>query len=164
MKIPSVTEIKKELETLPKETIVKLCVRLATYKKDNKELLNYLLFEAHNEESYVNAIKEEISLAFEEMNTNSVYFAKKGIRRILRILKRSVRYSGNKKTEAELLIFFCEAMNAMELPIYESKVLINLYQRQLVNIRTALATLHEDLQADYAAKVSILESGLSRIT
>ena|SRR5690606_7872229 len=158
MNIASLAEIRRELKSIPEEDLVKICLRLAAYRKENKELLHYLLFESHNEASYVNAVREEITVAFEEMNANTLYFAKKGIRRILRNVKKQIRYSGNKQTEVELLIHFCEAMKALNLPLRESKVLMNLYDSQITSIEKALTNLHEDLQADHRGKIEGLKN------
>lgn len=144
-----INTLKKELEFLPKEEIIKYCLRLAKYKKDNKELLNYLLFEADDEAEYILQIKEEIEAEFKEVNKNTLYFAKKSIRRIHRIVTKHIRYSGNKQTEIELLIFFCLQMRQCGVAVRESKVLVNLYQRQLKTIDKTLGGLHEDLQVDY---------------
>lgn len=156
MKIASLSELKKELNSLPPQEVVKLCLRLASYKKENKELLNYLLFEGGDEKNYINNIKEEISLEFKEINTTNLYFAKKSVRRILRILKKYIKYSGNKETEIELLIFFLQKLKNTKIKIDDSKVLTNLYQRQLQSIEKALNTLHEDLIFDYQEKISLL--------
>jgi hypothetical protein len=60
MKSATVNEIKKELQSLAPEQVLQLCMRLAKYKKDNKELFSYLLFEAHNEAQYIEQIKQDI--------------------------------------------------------------------------------------------------------
>ena len=49
MKAFSLNELKNELSTLSPAKVLALCMRLAKYKKDNKELLTYLLFHAHDE-------------------------------------------------------------------------------------------------------------------
>lgn len=157
MNIASLAEIRRELKSIPEEDLVKICLRMAAYRKENKELLHYLLFEAHNEDAYVNTVREEITAAFAEMNASNLYFAKKGIRRILRNVKKQIRYSGNKQTEVELLIHFCEALKALNLPLSESKVLMNLYDRQISTIEKALTSLHEDLQVDNKARIDGLK-------
>ncbi|TAJ12655.1 hypothetical protein DMA11_11675 [Marinilabiliaceae bacterium JC017] len=149
VKINTINTLKKELEFLPKEEIIQYCLRLAKYKKDNKELLNYLLFEADDEAEYIRQIKEEIEAEFKGVNRNTLYFAKKSIRRIHRIVTKHIRYSGSKQTEVELLIFFCLQMRQCGVAVGESKVLVNLYQRQLKTIDKTLGGLHEDLQVDY---------------
>lgn len=158
MKIASLPEIRRELQTLSEEELARICLRLAAYRKENKELLHYILFESHHEDDYINAIREEVSAAFAEMNTDTLYFAKKGIRRILRNLKKQIRYSGNKQTEVELLIHFCEALKALNLPLNESKVIMNLYDRQVAIIEKALTSLHEDLQADHGERIEGLKN------
>lgn len=157
MNIASLAEIRRELKSIPEEDLVKICLRLAAYRKENKELLHYLLFEAHNEDAYVSAVREEITAAFAEMNTSTLYFTKKGIRRILRNLKKQIRYSGNKQTEVELLIHFCESLKASNIPLNESKVVMNLYHRQVAIIEKALMNLHEDLQADHKIRIERLK-------
>ena len=142
---------------LSQEELVRLCIKLARYKKENKELLNYLLFETGDEERYINSIKEEVEKEFKAINKSSLYLAKKTIRRILRLVKKYSKYSGHKETELELLIFFCQQLKETKLPIKDSKVLTNLYQRQIQTAKKALSTLHEDLQFDFKDHITSLE-------
>ena len=55
MKAATIHEIKAELTTLKAAQLMALCLRLSRFRKENKELLTYLLFEAHNEGDYVAA-------------------------------------------------------------------------------------------------------------
>ena len=160
MKIASLSEIKRELRERSHEELVDFCLRVAKFKRDNKGLLNYLLFEAFDEENYKDVLKSEIEIEFAEMNSSSVYLAKKSIRRILRFVIKHIKYSGSKQTEAELLIFFCREMRKLKLPFYESKVLINLYNRQLQNIQKSMAALDEDLQFDYESELEEIKKPL----
>lgn len=157
MKPATISDLKKEMKDLPQEEMVKLCIRLAGYKKENKELLTYLLFESGNEEGYINSIKNDIEEEFKSINKSTLYFAKKTIRRILRMVKKYIKYSGKKETGVELLIFYCEQLRETGIPIQDSKVLMNLYQRQLDSIKKALVTLHEDLQFDYEERIASLK-------
>ena len=156
MQTASISEIRKELNNLPAEALRTMCLRLAAYKKDNKELLTYLLFEADNEQAFVRNVKEEVSGLVEGMNKSSLYLAKKTIRKILRVVNRSIAYSQNAETKVELLIFFCESIKRTGLPIHESPVLLNLYRRQQDAISKALAQLHEDLRFDYSTRIAAL--------
>lgn len=131
-------------------------MRLAKYKKDNKELLTYLLFEANDEAGYIESLKKEIDIQFEGMNKSNLYFVKKSLRKTLRFTNKHIKYSGSKQTEVELLIYFCLKMKSLELPIQTSTVLNNLYQRQIQRIRKALSALHEDLQFDYKEDIESL--------
>jgi HPt (histidine-containing phosphotransfer) domain-containing protein len=149
MTTASIQEIKKELRTLDADVLQELCMRLAKYKKENKELLNYLLFEAQNEQAYIENVKEEISELFKEVPASNVYYVKKSLRKILRFTNRQIKYSGVKQTELEVRIFFCGKMKEAKIPRSPGTVLSNLYQQQLKKIESAFAKLPEDIQADY---------------
>lgn len=126
-----------------------IILRLSKYKKDNKELLTYLLFEKEDERGYIDLIKESIDEHLSEMNTSSYYFMKKTIRKTLRQLKKYIRYSQEKSTEVELLLYFCIQLKAIRPSIFGSIVLSNLYHRQKELALKQLDGLHEDLQLDY---------------
>lgn len=161
IKINTISTIKKELINLSKEELIHHCLRMAKYKRDNKELLNYLLFEAGDEEGYVSDIKEDISAAFKVINRETFYYAKKNIRRIHRMVTKHIKHSGIKKTEIELLLFFCHQMQICGVSFKESKVMINLYERQVKNIEKAINSLHEDIRVDYEAELDEVEKGVS---
>jgi hypothetical protein len=153
MKSASLAHIRKELKTLSREEIVELCEALIRYKRDNKELLNYLLFESVDEDSYANAIKVDVSEAFAATNTSGFYLAKKSIRRALRIADKYIKYSERPETELDVRLHFCEEMNALDINFKRSKVLVNLYERQLVKIKDVYSDLHEDLQFEFKSRV-----------
>ena len=77
METASLSDLKNELKTIAPQQLQKLCLRLAKYKKENKELLNYLLFEAVNEQAFIQNVKNEIDEQFKQLNKNSFYLAKK---------------------------------------------------------------------------------------
>lgn len=153
-----IAAIKKELEQLPPKALRALCLRLAKYKKENKELLSYLLFEAQDEALFILKIKEEIDENFDSINTANLYWAKKSIRKILRIVSKYIKYSGQKQTEVELLLYFCNKLDDSAIAFRNSTTLLNLYQNQVKKIHKALGSLHEDLQYDYADQVAALSS------
>jgi hypothetical protein len=137
--------------------MLEVCLRLAKYKKENKELLTYLLYEADDEENYVRKVKAEIDLLIPEINRSNIYYIKKSLRKILRFTNKHIRYSGNKQTEADLLIHFCRRFRELNIPPRKSTALSNLYQNQVLKIKKALRTLHEDLQFDYGKEIEDLE-------
>ena len=96
MKAATVAQLKKELQFRDTEELLELCLRLSKFKKENKELLTYLLFEAHNEEGYIQTVQEELDEMFSEINTNSYFYIKKSVRKILRTLRKYIRYSRKK--------------------------------------------------------------------
>ena len=77
MKAASSKELKTELDSLPPQELVPLILRLSRFKKENKELLTYLLFEAMDEQSYIAAVKTEIDLQLLNLNISSYFLAKK---------------------------------------------------------------------------------------
>lgn len=149
MKAVSVVTIRKELKHKSNQELAELCLRLSRFKKENKELLTYLLFEADSEEGYIETVKAEIDEQFEIMNTNSYFYIKKSVRKILRNTKKYIRYSLNKETEVELLLYFCKKLKTMSPSISRNTTLINLYDRNIEAITKKILNLHEDLQYDY---------------
>lgn len=156
MKTASIQELKQEMATLNASRLLDLCVRLAKFKKENKELLTYLLFEAHDEETYTNSVKALIDEGFEELPKSNLYLNKKTLRKILRITNRYIKYAASLQVEASLLIYFCSKMKKSGIPYQKSNVLNNLYDSQLKKIKKALAGLHEDLQYDFQKDLSLL--------
>lgn len=158
MHAPTLSEVKKELKYCSKEDLIDYISRLARFKKENKELLTYLLFERNSEENYINGIKDEVTILFTEINTDSYYYIKKSVRKILRRIKTYSRYSLKKETEVELIIHFCQELKDMR-PSYKNNVaLFNLYKRQILAMRKLITSLHEDLQYDYSIILDSLEA------
>jgi hypothetical protein len=158
MKAVSVNEIKKELSHLDEKRLQELCMRLAKYKLENKELLTYLLFEAHNESGYIAMVKSEMDDQFESLPVGNVYYIKKSLRKILRITNKQVRYSGITTTEIELRVYFCSKIIKAGIPLHKSQVLTNLFDGQVKKIETTIAKLPEDLQYDYQRDVESLKA------
>ena len=156
MKSATIHEIKQDLSTLKPAELLDLCLRLGKFKKENKELLTYLLFEAHDEPGYVDGIKKEIDQNFAEINVSHLYFAKKSLRKIARIINKYCRYSGIKTTEVELRIYFCTQLQNSGIPIERNPVIKNLYHSQLKKTESVLQTLHDDLQYDYRRELEKL--------
>lgn len=160
MEAAGVRELKKELLFKSHKELVEICLNMAKFKKDSKELLTYLLFEASNEQGYRDSIKEEIEQRFDEMNPSSYYYIKKGIRKILRDVKKYIRYSKNKETEVELLIYFYKQMIDFSPSIRRSSVLRGLLERELTSTKKKIDKLHEDLQYDYGIEILEIENKL----
>ncbi|WP_242132302.1 hypothetical protein [Aestuariivivens marinum] len=156
MKAATLREIKKELSIIPREDLLKLCLRLTKFNKENKELLTYLLFESTDEEVYIKSIKKYIEDEFKQINRASFFYIRKSIRKILRNLKKYIRYSPKKETEIELLLHFCEQLKEFRPSINRSQQLMNTYNRQIALINKTVATVHEDLQYDYNLKLEEL--------
>ena len=156
MKAATINELKQELLNEKPAKLVELCIRLARFKKENKELLTYLLFEAHDTEAYIKSVIQEMDSNFEIINKSNAYFVKKTLRKILRITNKFIRYSGSDIVATELLIHFCKTVQQMDRSITTNQVIINIYQNQLKKINKAIAAMHEDLQYDYLKEVKDL--------
>ena len=157
MKTATVNELKSELAEIPPVRLIELCVRLARFKKENKELLTYLLFESFDEEAYVAGVKSEVQLLFAEINTSSLYFVKKTLRKILRLLNKYIRFTGSAETEVQLLLYFCATLKSSGIAFEESQVIKNMYQSQLKKIAATVAAMHEDLQYEYKKELEGLK-------
>ena len=157
MKAATISEIKHELTQTNPSILIDLCLKLAKFKKNNKELLTYLLFEAHDEVAFIEQVKLEIESQFETINFSNIYFIKKSLRKILRTTSKFIRLTGSKQVEVELLLYFCKTLIIKDIPITKSSVLNNIYQLQLKKIAQLISTLHEDLQYDYLKQYNQLK-------
>lgn len=154
MKSATVNELRKELKDSDPDVVRDLCLRLIKYKKENKELATYALFEAHDEQAYVKNVTREIEEFFNDIpRGGNAYYIKKTLRKILRFANRQIKYSGNKVSELEIRIFFCEQMIEARVPRNEGTVIGNLYDQQLKKITSIVDNLEEDLQADYQIQI-----------
>lgn len=158
MKSASIHELKKELKSRDPGEVLELCARLMKYKKENKELLTYILLESDDESAFIMGIKEEMDAQFGEMNISNLYLAKKSIRKVLRTINKYIRFSGNPETETDLRIYFCYKIQTLDIDFTKSGALYNLYQMQLKKIGIAITKMHEDLQYDYRKELEKLNS------
>ncbi len=156
MKAASIRLLKQEMKNRSANELLEIGLRLARFKKENKELLTYLLFEIQDEQAYIESIKQEMDQQFQEINKSNIYFAKKSIRKIVRTTNKFIRYSGRKETEVELLMHFCKCLKGSGIPMNNSVALNNIYIRQIQKIKKAIGTLHEDLQYDYNVELEEL--------
>ena len=157
MKAATVKEIKAELSTKTEKELIEICLKLSKFKKENKELLTYLLYDAQDEKTFIENVKVHIDEQFEQINTKTYYFMKKSVRKILREVKKFVRYSKNKETEVELLLYFCHKMTRLNPSINQVFVLKNIYLREKAAVGKKIGVLHEDLQYDYGMELEDLQ-------
>jgi hypothetical protein len=158
MKAASLKEIKTALQDCDVDQLTEFCLRLVKFKKENKELITYMIFESSDEEAYVNAVKAEVASQFETVSKGHVFFAKKTLRKILRYVNRQSRYSGVDRSELELRVFYCLQMIENGIAINKGTVVYNLFQQQVKKIDTLIAKLPEDLQYDYAHDIKKLKT------
>ena len=156
MKPATIQTIKEELSNLPAARVLEVCLRLAKYKKENKELLSYLLFEAQDEHAFIESAKNEIDEYFVAINSNNAYFIKKSLRKILRVISKYSKHTGSKQSELDMLIHFCKAVKKHHIPYTKNTALNNIYERQIKKINALVPLLHDDLQYDYEKEKLLL--------
>lgn len=149
MRSATVAELKKELESYPPKRIAELALRLARFKKENKELLTFLMYEAEDVPGFIRQVKEEMDEEFLRMNRDTLYLAKKSLRKILRITNKYTRYIGKTEAEVELLIHFINNIHKANIPYRGGAVISNLYDTQVKKIHKLISELEEDLQFDW---------------
>ena len=148
-----ISNIKKELESRPRQELLEYCLRLGKFKKENKEFLSFLLFEEEDISAYIEKVNEETSDFFEDMNCSNVYFIKKSVRKIIRNINKHIRFTASKQAEAEILIHFCNTFEQFSLHEKKSRQLENIFISQRKKIDLAISSIHPDLQYDLNQKL-----------
>jgi len=151
----SIEDIKNELKQLPPKKVLDLTLRLARFKKENKELLTYLLFESHNEAGYIKSLKADIDEQFAIIDPTPVSQAKKQYRKILRAINRQIKYIGTKSAAVELLIHFCEQLKKLDTTLHPKLQVI--FTQQIVKAEKLLPVIEEDLQFDFRQQLDSLK-------
>ncbi|MFD1255409.1 hypothetical protein ACFQ3S_01255 [Mucilaginibacter terrae] len=142
--------VKKELQHLSSSQLADLCLRLAKYKKENKELLSYLLFDAGNHESYIGGIKQEMDDLFKELPAH-YYYAAKSMRKILKLITKHTKFMASKPAEIDLLLHYCQQYVTHVDKRTGYKPLRQILHKQLEKTAKLIGALHEDLQYDHKA-------------
>jgi hypothetical protein len=153
MKAASIAELKKALVRLEHGDLLEACLRLARFKKDNKELLTYLLFLSNDERDFANQLCREIDEQF--LMTPNAH--RKTVRKTIRWMNKCLRFSSDKDTEVQVRLHFCHAMKSSETTILGSKVMTNMYTGQLKKIRTVIEKFHHDVRHDIEREIRELE-------
>jgi len=156
MKAASIKQLKDELKHQNKEDLENLFLRLARFKAENKELLTYLLFEAHDEAAFVARAKEELEDDFQQINTASPFYVKKSLRKMIRKIRKYGRYSNCKETEVELLLFFTRQLKNHPAKLLQYQNLLKIFWQQITTVKNKLSKLHEDLQYDFRMELEEL--------
>ncbi|WP_256010109.1 hypothetical protein [Desertivirga xinjiangensis] len=155
MKPERLSDIKKELISLSNEQLIEISLKLAKYKKENKELLSYLLYEAANPLQYADSVKASLLEGFQTLKRHH-YYSTKELRKILRLLAKHAKYTGLPQVELELLLWFCKNYLHYADTRSNHKPLQMILVRQLEKAKKLLGKLHEDLQFDYAEEYNAI--------
>ena len=152
----SLNQIKKELLNKDSEELLSLCLRMAKYKKENKELLSYLLFESKDESAFISSVQNSIDEQFDNLIENGSYKYMKQIRKISKSISKPMKYSGIPSTQIEILIYYCEKLQPIAKKKQSLTALHTHYNQQLIKIGLLLDKLHEDIQYDYKKPIENL--------
>lgn len=155
MKPEKLSDLKKILAGLSAAELTEICLRLAKYKKENKELLTYLLFDVQEPMKYAEDVKGFLIADFENMQKH-YFYTTKSLRKIIRLMNRYAKYTGSKQVEIELAIWFCTNFLIYVDLKTSHKPLQALLNRQIEKIIKLIDKLHEDLQFDYQKEFELL--------
>ena len=155
MKPEKLSDLKKILAGLSATELTEICLRLAKYKKENKELLTYMLFDAQEPMKYAEDVKIFLIADFETMQKH-YFYSTKSLRKIIRLMNRYAKYTGSKQVEIELAIWFCTNYLIYVDLKTTHKPLQALLNRQIEKIVKLIDKLHEDLQFDYQQEFDVL--------
>jgi len=155
MDTASIKQLKDTLSTLGREALIGLLLRMVKFKKENKELLTFLLFEADDLDTYVHEITLLIEDEFENYRLKTAYYKRKGCRRVLRMLKKYIKYAADKEVEVRLLLAYV-SMVAKSKPFINDRVIQKIALRQLLLAEKSIVKLHEDLQYEYKLELQEL--------
>lgn len=158
MNAASIAELKKSLVRLDQGELLEICLRLARSKKENKELLTYLLFLSGDEAGFISSLCDEID---EQFHGDPITH-KKTLRKIIRSMDKWLRFSGNKETAIKVRLYFCQALKVSGTPFRRNKVMSNMFDGQIRKIQKLIEGLHEDLQHDVQWELNELQNQTPR--
>jgi hypothetical protein len=142
------SDLKKELLELNKPELIQLCLRVAKLKRENKELLAYLIFDADDPLFYAQKLKPEIKEVFEQPFQHA-YYLTKSIRKVMRLITKYYRFTSNKQGETDLLIYLVEEFHQSWRYEYRYQALGKVIFRCLEKAQTNLKKIDEDFRADF---------------
>ena len=153
MQAASIAELKKALVRLDQGEMLEACLRLARFKKDNKELLTYLLFMSGDEQGFANQLCEVIDEQFRE--TPNAH--KKTVRKVIRRMNTVLRFTKVKDTEVQVRLHFVRALRDSKTPYRDSRVMTNMYNGQIAKVRKTIEKFHEDIRREIEREICELE-------
>lgn len=149
------SDLKKELLELSKPELIQLCLRVAKLKRENKELLAYLIYDADDPLFYAQKLKPEIKEVFEQPFQHA-YYLTKSIRKTMRLISKYYRFTSNKQGETELLIYLVEEFYQSWRNEYRYQALGKVIFRCLEKAQSNLKKIDEDFRADFEHPINEL--------
>lgn len=149
MKNPdSLVNLKKSLKQLPPEELMELVLRLTKYKKENKELLTFLVSYESDAQALCVDFKEELSEAFADMNAHG-YYAAKTMRKQLKLVTQFRRFTKSNEYTIDLQAHYLRTVIQYLSPTQRNRSVQSILYRVLLRIEKDISKLHEDLRYDY---------------
>lgn len=145
----SIHEIRQQLKDADKKELVDIIQKLVRYKKENKELVHFILLESHDLQGYLTRVKDEVDEIFASTNQSSVFLAKKTLRKAIRVINKHIRFAADPGFEADLRLHYCTNFQGLKINWNKSNLLSNLYNGQFKKAENVIEKMHEDLQYDY---------------
>ena len=144
----SLASLKKELSGLERSELISICARLARHKKENKELLAYLLLDADDPMLYAEKIKPSLDEPFDAPFYSTWAFAKR-LRKALRLISKYQRFTSNARGEAELLIYFLQPFQNDWRGQLRHTAIQKIVLRCIDKIEKLIHKIDEDYRADF---------------
>ena len=141
-------DLKKDLAGMPQPELIELILRLAKLKVENKEILHYLLYYAHDSAAYAQYILPEVLEPFEQDFLHP-YALSKRLRKSLRIIAKYLRFTKDRAGESELLLFLVNKFLETYRYEYRHSSLSKVIVRCLKKAHDNFDKIHEDFRADY---------------
>lgn len=155
MKSESINNIKKKLLSLEPNELTLICLRLAKYKKESKELLSYLVFDSKDESQYVANVQQYCTEMIQEIKQKNSYIMIKNIRKTAKLVHKYMKFTENEVSKLEILIFFIELVKPI-INRYNLMSLDTFYVSQYKKMEALFNKLHEDYQYDFKNKMEEL--------
>ena len=144
----SIASIRKELKNLEREELVLVCLRLARYKKDNKELVSFLVFQ-RNEEEFILEVKTEIHFEFTGLKLLSAFQQKKILQKSIRKINKYSKFCLSKTFDLVMFMFICQSLRDSGISLYSHTFAGTIYKKILLKASKIHSTLHEEIQGDF---------------
>lgn len=155
------SEIKKELLHLPTADLIQIILRCAKYKKEVKELIHFELYYAQQPQGFLNTIFASLDQEFVNIATQkNIYFLKKSLRKILRIVNRYAKFLPTSENQILLYCYFCQKVFDLKLNLQQSTALYNMVSSQLEKVQKLISKLHPDYWKDYTDTITKLQQQL----
>ena len=167
MKAAKISELKKELAKLDHDELFDVCVRLAKFKVESKELLTYLLMKADNEIGYADELCDEIDASFNALSVDAVRvrgnrgeFIRRRCAKLFAGWTNPCDSRVTKRLSCRCGSTFAGKIKEKRIRFGSCRVSANLYATQLKKIDKAIEKVHPDLQFDYNQQVSAVTTAV----